>query len=133
MEDLELAEDLFADCGFCVDEDDLWREGGWVRIGVIATWEMGMREGRERTFFAMIVLLGTCSTIFTLPPFPAPSSFRSRRSSFRSSKLISSFISSDASLLLSVVTYVLRFAFGTKESLFPGSIESLFDAFEPRR
>ena len=40
---------------------------------------------RTRTFFAIMVFVGTCSTFFTLPPLPWPNSWRSFRSSFRRS------------------------------------------------
>lgn len=66
--------------------------------------------GRRNTFLAMIVCVGTCSTFFTLPPLPCPSSFKSLRSSSRRSYLTTALMSRLASLFESVVWYVMRFA-----------------------
>lgn len=65
-------------------------------------------EGDIRTFLAMVVCVGTCSTFFTLPPFPCPSSCSSFRSSSLKSYLVSAFISRLARVLESVVWYDLR-------------------------
>ena len=53
---------------------------------------------------------GTCSTFFTLPPLPCPSSCKSLRSSSRKSYLTSAFRSRLARVFDSVVWYVMRFA-----------------------
>jgi hypothetical protein len=58
---------------------------------------------RRRTFLAMIVPVGTCSTFLTLPPLPCPSSCRSFKSSFRRSNLISLLMSRLARVLESAV------------------------------
>lgn len=58
----------------------------------------------------MIVRDGTCSTFFTLPPLPCPSSCKSFRSSSRKSYLTSAFRSRLARVFDSVVWYVMRFA-----------------------
>ena len=65
-----------------------------------------MRSKENRTFFAIIVPVGTCSTFFTLPPFPWPSSCRSLRSSFFKSNLISAFISRLARVVDKAAWYV---------------------------
>ena len=70
----------------------------------------GHAQGEGHTFLAMIVRDGTCSTFFTLPPLPCPSSCKSFRSSSRRSYLTSAFRSRLARVFDSVVWYVMRFA-----------------------
>ena len=75
---------------------------------------IGFREREKerrklRTFIAIIVPEGICSTLTTLPPFPCPSSDSFFRSEFlRSSLGTSAFKSSFASVFDSVLCMALR-------------------------
>ncbi len=108
MHDLQLAQDLLAHGRLRVDKDDL---PNTTKHSEPRASDAAGRHGLRFTFLAMIVSVGTCSTFFTLPPLPCPSSFRSLRSSSRKSYLTSAFISRLASVFDSVVWYVMRFIF----------------------
>ena len=69
----------------------------------------GEKQGGVQTFIAIIVPVGICSTLTTLPPFPCPSSARFLRSDFlRSSLGTSAFKSSFAKVFDSVLCIALR-------------------------
>lgn len=65
---------------------------------MLAPW---MYDCHDLTFLAMTTLVEACLTLLTVPPFPAPSSFSTIRSSLRRSSLNSRPISSVSALLLS--------------------------------
>lgn len=104
VHDLQLAEDLFPDGRLRVNQHDLYEVVRDSCAGLV-------KMATKRTFLAMIVPVGRCSTFFTLPPLPWPSSWRSLRSSFRRSWYLCSELSSRlASVVERVVWYVLRWA-----------------------
>jgi hypothetical protein len=74
---LKLAENLFADDWFRVDQNNLAPRGisSMILYAVVCL----------RTFFAMICCVGMCSTLDTDPPLPWPSSLKVRKSSTRKS------------------------------------------------
>lgn len=74
MHDLQLPEDLFPD--------------GWFRVNDHQLQDINRShslKAEERTFFAMIFPVGTCKTLSTCPPAPAPKSPTTLKSSALSS------------------------------------------------
>ena len=96
MADLQFSKDLFSNVFFGIHADDLLRVE--VSLQTLAEcWEEG------QTFLAMTTLVPACMTLLTVPPFPAPSSFSTTRSSLLKSNLNSRPISSVSVLLLSML------------------------------
>lgn len=87
VHDVQLSHNLFPHRRFQVYVDNLHTQLALARA-VLAS------PNSKHTFFAIIVFVGAWITLLTVPPFPAPSSFTTFRSSARRSNLNSRPISS---------------------------------------
>ena len=98
-------------------------------MGLVFFYCVKKRETKLRTFIAIIVPEGICSTFTTLPPFPCPSSDNFFRSEFlRSSLGTSAFKSSFASVFDSVLCIALRRPVAGLSSGIVGSGINTFEA-----
>ena len=88
---LELSDNLLSHILFGINSNDLAKSAG----------QAADRKSPKCTFRAITTLVEACMTLLTVPPFPAPSSFRIMRSSLRRSSLNSRPISSVSVRLLS--------------------------------
>jgi hypothetical protein len=96
MANLQLSKDLFANVLLCINSYYLSREGCQYPM-----WASKLENAGLHTFLAIITFVPACMTLLTVPPFPAPSSFSTTKSSLLRSSLNSRPISRVSVLLLS--------------------------------
>jgi len=89
VSDLQFSDDLLSHVLLGINSNDLC-----LLVSLRVTSRRARSWGTGAlTFLAMITLVEACMTLLTVPPFPAPSSFKTMRSSLRRSSLNSNPIS----------------------------------------